>query len=149
MKILLAIDESKFSEAAAQAVIRQIKPDGVEVCVLHVVEPLLLLPDFHAGTIEELRASEQRLRQRGQELVSRAEQLLRAAGFTVQTAVEEGDHRGEIIDYAAEWGADLIVLGSHGRKGLDRFFMGSVAEHVARHAACSVEIVRLPRPEGA
>jgi nucleotide-binding universal stress UspA family protein len=50
----------------------------------------------------------------------------------------------EIVDRAAEWHADLIVLGSHGRHGLDRFLIGSVSEYVARHAPCSVEIVRMP-----
>ena len=47
-----------------------------------------------------------------------------------------------IIDSAAEWRADLIVVGSHGRSGIPRFLLGSVAEFVARHAKCSVEIVR-------
>lgn len=144
MKILLAIDDSKFSEAATQAVILQMRPEQAEVCVLHIVEPLLLIPEFRAGELEGLKVSEQQLRRRGNELVALAEQLLRKAGFRVHTRVREGDHRAEIIDHAAEWGADLIVLGSHGRKGLNRFLMGSVAEFVARHANCSVQIVRIP-----
>ena len=49
-----------------------------------------------------------------------------------------------ILDCAAEWGADLIIVGSHGRKGIARFVLGSVSEAVARYARCSVEIVRLP-----
>ncbi len=148
MKILLAIDDSKFSEAATQALIRQTKPEGVEVCVIHVVETLLLMPDFRAGTVEGIQAAEARFRKRGEELVARALDQLRAAGFNAHSVVMEGDHRAEIIDYAAHWGADLIVLGSHGWKGLDRFLMGSVAEYVARHAKCSVEIIRIPRAEG-
>jgi len=143
MKILLAIDDSKFSEAATQAVIRQMKPEGAEVCVLHVVEALLLMPDLRAGTMREIEASEERFRKRGRELAGRQAQQLKAAGFDARAAVKEGDHRAEIIDYANQWGADLIVLGSHGRKGLDRFLMGSVAEYVARHAKCSVQIVRM------
>jgi nucleotide-binding universal stress UspA family protein len=47
-----------------------------------------------------------------------------------------------ILDEAKTWGADLIVMGSHGRHGLDRLVMGSVAEAVASHAHCSVEVVR-------
>lgn len=143
MKILLAIDGSKFSEAATQAVIRQIRPEQAEVCVLHIVEPLLLIPEFRLGNLERLKASEKQLRKDGEELVTRAEQLLRKAGFKVHTKIREGDHRAEIIDEAAEWGADLIVLGSHGRRGLNRFLLGSVAEFVSRHADCSVEIVRI------
>jgi nucleotide-binding universal stress UspA family protein len=143
MKILLAIDDSEFSEAAIQAVIRQGRPEKDEVCALHVVEPLLLAAEFRPANLEGLEASEQQLRQRGAELVAQAQQQLQKAGFKAGTAVREGDHRAEIIDHAAEWGADLIVLGSHGRKGLNRMLMGSVAEFVARHAACSVEIVRM------
>jgi nucleotide-binding universal stress UspA family protein len=56
--------------------------------------------------------------------------------------VEQGDTKSRIVDYAANWHADLIVLGSHGWKGLGRFLMGSVSEAVTRHARCSVEVVR-------
>ena len=69
---------------------------------------------------------------------------IREAGFQVDTAVYEGAARAEILDASAQWHADLIVVGSHGRKGLDRFLLGSVSEFVARHAPCSVEIVRMP-----
>ena len=62
------------------------------------------------------------------------------------TAVELGSPKSKIIDTAAEWHADLIVLGSHGRTGLDRFLLGSLPDSVLRHAHCSVELVRLPRP---
>jgi nucleotide-binding universal stress UspA family protein len=77
-------------------------------------------------------------------LANRAAESLRAAGFRqVSEAVEEGNPKVVIVDEAEKWGADLIFLGSHGRKGLDRFLLGSVSEAVARHAACSVEIVRI------
>jgi nucleotide-binding universal stress UspA family protein len=76
------------------------------------------------------------------ELVERIAKELRSAGFKVDAAVEVGDIRESIIDSAAEWRADLIVVGSHGRGGIQRFLLGSVAEFVARHAKCSVEIVR-------
>ena len=59
-------------------------------------------------------------------------------------AVEVGDIRERIIDSAEEWGADLIVVGSHGRSGIPRLLLGSVAEFVGRHTKCSVEILRRP-----
>jgi nucleotide-binding universal stress UspA family protein len=148
MKILLAIDDSKFSEAATQALIRQMRTEQAEVCVLHIVEPLLPVPEFRRADLEGLKASEQELRRRGQELIGLAEQLLHKAGFKAHTRLRDGDPRVEIIDHAAEWGADLIILGSHGRKGLNRFLMGSVAEFVSRHAYCSVEIVRISGGQG-
>jgi nucleotide-binding universal stress UspA family protein len=142
MKILLAVDESKFSDAALQVVIAQIPPQGTEVLVLHVVEPITFSPppQMSGGYAPEL---ESRVKD-GRELVEREAQRLRAAGFKADGAVENGDIREKIIDAAAEWRADLIVMGSHGRRGVQRFLLGSVAEHVARHAQCSVEIVRIP-----
>ena len=142
MKILLAVDDSKFSDAALEAVIAQMPPKATEVLVLNVVEPITLSspPQMSSSYAPEL---EIRVKE-GQELVEREVQKLRAAGFKTHGAVETGDIRGKILDAAAELGADLIVLGSHGRKGVQRFLLGSVAENVARHAQCSVEIVRVP-----
>jgi nucleotide-binding universal stress UspA family protein len=57
----------------------------------------------------------------------------------------EGDPATEIVGYAAEAGADVIVLGTHGRTGVDRLVMGSVAERVMREASCSVLVVKLPK----
>jgi len=142
MKILVAIDDSRFSEAAVKTVIQRVPPEGTEVCVLHVVEPVLVIPDY--GGEKQVEAEEQWRRERGKELVTRNEQLLVKEGFKVTTVVEQGDPRLGIVDYAAQWKADLIVVGSHGRKGLDRLLLGSVAESVARHARCSVLIVRIP-----
>jgi nucleotide-binding universal stress UspA family protein len=79
----------------------------------------------------------------GEEVVREAEQPLTKAGYKVETAVEEGAPKAKIVEDAARWNADLIILGSHGRAGMDRFLMGSVSEAVARHAPCSVQVVRI------
>ena len=78
-------------------------------------------------------------------LVSQVADTLRSAGFTVKTVIEEGSAKAIIVDFAAQWPADLIVVGSHGRKGFDRFLLGSVSQAVARHALCSVQIVRVAK----
>ena len=75
-------------------------------------------------------------------LVEQIAAELREKGFQADTAIEVGDVRENIIDSAAEWSADLIILGSHGQRSIQRFLIGSVAEYVARHAKCSVQIVR-------
>ncbi|MGA7795228.1 MAG: universal stress protein [Candidatus Acidiferrales bacterium] len=138
MKILLAIDGSRFSEAATQAVIAQFQPQGTEVKVLNVVDLPIPIPTSYGSGFRELSLKH------GQELVQHAESLLSKAGYKTQTTVEEGYPSSKIIDQAKRWKAELIVMGSHGRKGVDRFLMGSVAETVSRHASCSVEIVRIP-----
>jgi len=139
MRLLLAIDDSKFSEAATQAVIAQYQPQGTEVTVLHVVDLTIPIPTSGAAVFR------QESLKHGQELVQRTERLLSKAGYKTQTAVEEGDPKSKILEKATQRKAELIVMGSHGRKGLDRFLMGSVAEGVARYAPCSVEIVRMPK----
>src|SRR5579862_5678591 len=112
MKILLAIDESKFSEAVIEAVIRQAIPQVTEVRVLHVIEPIPIYPDGQAwgyGPEASQVLDEQRKEAEG--LVARAGQTLREKNFIVMTAIEEGNPKEVIIDSAAEWHADLIVVG--------------------------------------
>jgi nucleotide-binding universal stress UspA family protein len=146
MKILLAVDDSKYAEAAIQQIIAQAGPKGADVKVLHVVEPAPLFPDGQSwGYGPEFGIMRKEQEKQGEELVSRAAKALRDAGCKVTTAVEWGFPKLVILDQAADWHADLIVVGSHGRKGLEHFLMGSVSEAVARHAACSVEIVRAPK----
>ena len=147
MKILLPVDGSEFSQAATQAIVSQTRPEGVEVLVLRVVEPLIfsIPPQMASGYApEQDEIIKEEIRQT-QESVNQASQALRSAGITVNTRIVEAEARNGILDIAAKWRPDLIVLGSHGRKGLQRFLLGSVAEFVARHADCSVEIVRVPR----
>jgi len=145
MRILLAVDDSNFSEAAIQAVIAQARSRDTEVRVLHVLEPpSLLLGREMRGYDPEFEGVWKALREQAKAWVERTTGTLHASGFSATPSLEEGDPKSKIIDVAKEWKADLIVLGSHGRKGLERFLMGSVADSVARHADCSVEIVRLP-----
>ena len=142
MKIIMAIGDSKFAEGSLNALIAQFRPPDTEVRVLHVVEPIAVsvppqMSPHYAPELEDLV-------KKGRELVEQAANRLRAAGFKVDTAVEKGDIREKILDSAAGWGADLIVVGSHGPRGVSRFLLGSAAEFVTRHARCSVEIVRMP-----
>lgn len=148
MKILLAIDDSKFSAAATQAVVERIKPDHAEVRVLMVADLINYFTSEKAAEsyvphIAEIRAD--RLRH-ASKLVEDAAAQLQAAGFKTTVGVSEGDPKTRIIEMAEKWGADLIVLGSHGRRGFDRALLGSLAEAVAHYAKCSVEIIRI-RPE--
>jgi len=144
MKILLTIDDSTCSEAATEMLVHQIRPESSDVCVFHVVVPLVLIPYKYIGQVESLAEAEQEKLKEGKELVDRTAQNLQTAGFKVQTGIEEGDPKEAILEKAKQWNTDVIFMGSHGRKGLDRFLIGSTSQTVLRHASCSVEIVRLP-----
>ena len=135
----MGIDDSKFSGDVLQAVITQFRPEHVRGSgVTCVAAECTGTPANGSGYAPELDDQKTPAR----ELVERIASELRCAGFKVETAVEVGDIREKIIDFASDWDADLIVVGSHGRRGIPRFLLGSVAEFVARHAKCSVEIVR-------
>jgi nucleotide-binding universal stress UspA family protein len=96
------------------------------------------VPQMAPGYAPELEAE----RKKARELVERVAATLRGAGFRVGVVVGQGDVREKILDEAEEWKADVIVLGSHGHGQVKRLLLGSVAESVARHASCSVEIVK-------
>ena len=142
MKILLGVDDSKYSDAALNAVIAQFQPKDVQVHVLHVLQPISYSapPQMSADFTPELEDEAKR----AHEFLERAAKTLRDSGFEVETEVAKGDVRLTVIERASQWKADLIVLGSHGRSGIPRLLLGSVAEFVARNATCSVQIVRIP-----
>jgi nucleotide-binding universal stress UspA family protein len=145
MRVLLAIDESKFSEQAERAVAAQLRRAGTEVRVLNVIEPIssYVSADLFPHLVAHTAQIEKDRRKQAKELVQRVARRLRKAGFKASEVVEDGDPKTKIVDYAAKWPADLVVLGSHGLKGLDRLVMGSVSAAVSNHVGCSVEIVRV------
>jgi nucleotide-binding universal stress UspA family protein len=146
MRILLAVDGSPYSAAAADAVSKRPWPQGTIVRVLSAVEnivpPAAELWYDAAGNLEETR---RQITSQAKQLTDEIAERVRANGFTVETAVRHGDPRSVIIDEATEWDADLIVVGSHGYTGIKRWLLGSVAYSVVSHAPCSVEIVRQKR----
>ena len=144
MKILLGVDDSKSSVNLAQAIGAQFRTEDTQIRVLHVLPPISIWapPQMAQGYAPELED----LKKPAHQLVEQIARELREKGFQSDTAIEVGDVRENLIDSAAEWGADLIVLGSHGQRSIQRFLIGSVAEYVARHARCSVQIVRCPPP---
>ena len=145
MKILLATDGSKFSEAAAQALASQVNSQDAQVLILQAVEPLAIStpPQMATGYAPELTEKREQQLNEAKASVAAASKALQAVGFAVTTRVVEADPRTAILDVAEESGTELIVMGSHGRRGLKKFLLGSVAESVARHAHCSVLIVRM------
>lgn len=146
MKILLATDGSTFSESAARTVAAQFRPVETEVLVMEVVEPFVFSapPEMAPGWAPESAERRKELIKLAEASMAKAVEILRPAGFKAETRVVDDEIRSGILATAEEWKADLIVLGSHGKKGVEKFLLGSVAESVARHAKCSVMIVRTP-----
>ena len=145
MKILLAIDNSPYSKNATQTVFSQFRAQDTEVRVLSVIEPInaYISADLFPHFTPQVAEIEEDRKEQATDLVNQVAKGLREAGFKASGLVDFGDAKTQIIDNATNWSADLIVVGSHGWKGLNRFLLGSVSEAVVRHAPCSVEIVRI------
>jgi nucleotide-binding universal stress UspA family protein len=143
MKLLLAIDNSKYSAAAIKEVAKRPWPPKTIVRVISVAEPVpppaAELWYDASGSLERVQ---QEMTKRAAELTQKTSKSLKRKGLKIETAVREGDARSVIVDEARKWSADLIVLGSHGYSGIKRLLLGSVASLVVSHAPCSVEIVR-------
>ena len=144
MKILLAIDGSPCSDAAVEEVARRPWPAGSSVKVLTAIEtPMPPTPEGWALPLNYFEEMDAALRKQGQNIVDGAIQKLKANKALVADAVlVPGSPRLAIVDEAESWGADLIVLGSHGYSAWQRLLLGSVSQAVVSHAKCSVEVVR-------
>ena len=148
MKIVLAVDGSPYSADATEAVAQRPWPKGTVIRVLSAVEdvtpPAAELWYDAGGSLE---ATRQEQMTRAELLTARIAEQLRASGLTTEAVVRRGDARSVIVDEAKEWDADLIVMGSHGHKGLKRWLLGSVSQSVVSHAPCSVEVIRQKQQE--
>jgi nucleotide-binding universal stress UspA family protein len=143
------MDESVYSKAALEAVISRPWPSGSRFKAITIVEPFH--PEY-AGwqtnyvplAIEAQKAQVET----AQKLIEDAKKALGQAfgEQNVEGEVIEGYIKDKIVEFANDWPADLIVLGSHGRRGFTKFLLGSVSEAIAAHAHCSVEIVKIPHP---
>lgn len=147
-RILLATDGSEMSTLAAQSVAERPWPERTELRILSVVE--LALTTFQAALEPPFvnDAAMELIREEGmrhaQSAVASAEEIVGKAGLKVTESISVlvDSPKQIIVDEAKGWGADLIVVGSHGRRGISRFLLGSVSEAVATHAECSVEVIR-------
>lgn len=108
--------------------------------------PLGEFPYFDLGEVEQLNESSIRDAKR---YADDGAALLTKAGWKAtiaETPLPRDSDAREIVNEAERWNARMVVLGSHGRRGFDRFTLGSVSEHVALHAPCSVEVIRERAP---
>ncbi|MGE3958428.1 MAG: universal stress protein [Vicinamibacterales bacterium] len=148
MKILIAVDGSPCSQAAVRDVSMRPWPEGTEVELLTVIstrmpfipEPTGVLLAAHETLLREARLNAPDLLAHASATLTQAQPTL-----VVTTKTVDGHAGKAIVDEAAAWGADLIVLGAHGYNAASRLFLGSVSQAVVQHAGCSVEVARSPR----
>lgn len=145
MKIILATDGSPFSIAMIKEFANRPLPLNTKVKIISVYEGASLMNVAPMGVLTEYYVNEDvNSSQFAENSVSEAAKIIRNKNpeLSILTEAIEGVPKNVIVDEAEKFGADLIVLGSHGYDVVDRFLLGSVSQSVALNAKCSVEIVR-------
>jgi nucleotide-binding universal stress UspA family protein len=144
-RILVPVDGSPTSNRGLEEAIELARLTGAALRLVHVVDQLVFVSgaELHAADVMG------RLRETGERILAAAKARVEAAGLEATTFLCDtfGVRVSELVsEQARQWNADLIVLGSHGRRGTDRLFMGSDAEQVMRTAPTPVLVVRAAPP---
>jgi nucleotide-binding universal stress UspA family protein len=144
MRILLPTDGSEYAVLAANKVAERPWPEGSIFKVLACPEYPMLIGEYPYYAPEQLMELSKASEAQAKAAAETAAAVLRNGGHEVKIEVTEprDSPSRTILSSADLWQSDLIVMGSHGRRGFDRLVMGSVSESVAMHAHCSVEVVR-------
>ncbi|MGB7846196.1 MAG: universal stress protein [Candidatus Acidiferrum sp.] len=144
MRVLIPTDGSEYAEAALQSVADRPWPTGSEFKIIASPEYPVLVGEYPYYAPEQLADLLKNSREHASESAKAGAGLLAKAGLKVSSEVTEPKETPAhaILSSAEKWSADLIVMGSHGRRGFDRLILGSVSETVALHAKCSVEVTR-------
>jgi nucleotide-binding universal stress UspA family protein len=145
-RIFVAVDGSDTSNLALEQALQLAKDQRARVRIVHALDPapytsVAGMRPFDAGELIES------MRQDSKRLLATALDAAKAAGVNAETALIDGEWTSEraaqrLARAAKSWEADLIVVGTHGRRGFDRLMMGSVAEAIMRIADVPVLLVR-------
>ena len=142
-KILVPIDGSPASNRGLEEAIKLARDQGARLRLVHVLDELVSVPGAEA--VVYLGNTADLLREAGEQILAQARELVKTSGLESESVVLEtvgGRAAESIIAEAAAWAADLIVLGTHGRRGVKRLVMGSDAEEIVRTAPVPVLLVR-------
>lgn len=156
MKVMIGYDGSSYADAAISDLSRAGLPPDSEILIVSVIDLSAISPSISEFdlqslasrralmVIERAKAYDQQEIEKVKKCVSKAADRLRSRfpEGKISYEVLDGKPAAELLRKAAEWKPDLIVVGSHGRSAIGRFFLGSVSQKVAEGADCSVRIVR-------
>ena len=143
-RILVAVDGSDTSQLALQEAINLTRESGGQLRIVHVVDEVTF--DLYQEVVDpgEIQKA---ITKSGEAILSKAQTAVRAAGVKAETRLLEIEKLGRrvadmIAQEADAWPADLIVIGTHGRRGFSHLLMGSVAEGVVRIATKPMLLIR-------
>jgi nucleotide-binding universal stress UspA family protein len=143
-RILVPVDGSPTSSQGLTEALKLAKLTGARLRLVHVINELTFSSGFEIYTPDVIGI----LKEGGEQILAAAKARVEAAGIDVETHLSEnfGSRVCDIVvDDALDWKADLIVIGSHGRRGINRLLIGSDAEQVLRKSPVPVLLVHAPR----
>jgi len=143
-KILVPIDGSPASTLGLNEAIKLARDQGAKLRLFHLVDEYVAVSSMDGVTLDTGDLLDA-MRETGNKIVAKAQAQARRHGLTPEAVMLEsfgGRAADFIVQQAKKWGADLIVLGTHGRRGVKRLVMGSDAEQVIRTAPVPVLLVR-------
>ena len=150
-RIMVAVDESFMTSQVMEAAIELAKATGAQVAICHAIDETSLAQREVAMMLpNSVGKTEARMRLGAQGFLDRLLETARAAGIEAEIKLVESEQKhvsDMLIDAAGEWQADLLVVGTHGRRGIERFFVGSVAERLVRKGQTSLLLVRGEEPD--
>src|SRR5574338_6047 len=144
-RILVAIDDSPTAAKALDEAIRLAGALGAALCVAAAAEGPISQHGMGIGTYIDIEKVKAEMRDDSNKLLAKAVATAAAAGVQAERLLIESTQKRVaemIVDAASQWGADLIVVGTHGRRGFERLLVGSVAENLVRMANTSLVLVR-------
>ena len=141
--ILVALDESPQSAAGLDLAIALAQVVKATITLVHALDPATLATSADdAGSVSVMEIELDELQAAAKELVETTSARVRGAGLAVEATVRDGVPAKVILDTAVRSNCDLIVMGTHGRHGIERFFVGSCAEAVLRESPIPVLLKR-------
>jgi nucleotide-binding universal stress UspA family protein len=144
-KIMLALDGSKVSDSLIDEIIKLTKNQDVDLRIIHVIDESLI---YYGGPAFDYLSLIALWRKEGQDILDNAVKIITTqSSIQVETSILElkppqGRVADVIVEEAKKWPADLLVIGTHGRRGFSRLFLGSVAENTIRISTTPVLLVR-------
>lgn len=147
MKILIAVEDEVYGMAAVDFVQRSGWTKNCDFKLFHAIEPLLVdnyMSFVPAPVLSDITEEHTKW---AKALLDKLETKLKDGleGGTIEKLVLQDFSKSAILEESKKWNADLIILGSHGRKGMNKFLLGSVSQTVAEHSDVPVLIVRIPK----
>jgi nucleotide-binding universal stress UspA family protein len=143
---MVAVDESFMTNKVLSTAIELAKSNGAQLAICHGVdETIFAHREMEMMLPNSVGKAEYKMRLGAQGFLGKAAETARAAGVEVETMLIESEEKhvsDMLADAATEWKADLLVVGTHGRRGVERFFVGSVAERLVRKTQTSLLLVR-------